>query len=94
VLVAEDGERVIGCAFGALTRADVGHVFGVYVEPDARRQGIGSALVHTLGRLMGRRGARHVVLDLDLGNVEALAFYEELGFEETGRRLTIAVDEL
>jgi ribosomal protein S18 acetylase RimI-like enzyme len=94
VVVADVGDELLGCAIAALTRHDVGHVFGLYVRPEARRQGIGRALLQSVAAVLRERGVAHVVLDVDLGNDQAAAFYERLGFTETGRRYTTSVDTL
>ena len=93
-MVAELEGRLVGCALAARTRQDVGHVFGLYVRPQARRQSIGRDLMHAAAVVLRERGARWVVVDVDFGNDGAMDFYAELGFEATGERLTIEVDEL
>ena len=52
----------------------------VYVGPDARRGGLGRALVEfALGRAR-ERGCRRAELDVNEANTAALALYEALGF--------------
>jgi ribosomal protein S18 acetylase RimI-like enzyme len=86
--------ELLGCAYAARTRRDVGHVFGLFVRPEARRRGIGTLMLQAVARVAREHGARWIVVDLELGNEEALRFYERLGFEETGRRFTIAAEGL
>jgi ribosomal protein S18 acetylase RimI-like enzyme len=95
VVVAEgpDG-ALLGCAFAARTRKDIGHVFGLYVRPEARRRGVAKAMLKAAAAVLRENGVRWILADLELGNEEALRFYERLGFEETGRRFTIDVDGL
>jgi ribosomal protein S18 acetylase RimI-like enzyme len=93
VLVADDG-AVCGCVLASLVRTDVGYVFGLYVRPAARRRGVGRELLRAVAAALRDHGARFLLLDVDGGNEQATGFYERLGFEEAGRRLTVAVDRL
>ena len=52
----------------------------VYVREDARRQGVGAALVHAAIGRAGERGARRIELDTNEDNAAAIALYERLGF--------------
>jgi ribosomal protein S18 acetylase RimI-like enzyme len=94
VVVAELDGRLLGCALAARTRSDIGHVFGLYVRPEGRRQGVGRTLLRAAATVLRERGARWILVDVDLGNDEALRFYERLGFEQTGLRLTIDAERL
>lgn len=51
-------------------------LYELAVRPDARRQGIGTALLAAIGRPM--------VLKTDVGNLAANSFYLALGFHLTG----------
>jgi ribosomal-protein-alanine N-acetyltransferase len=93
VLIADDG-AACGCVLAGMARRDVGYVFGLYVRPAARRRGAGRELLRAAAAVLRERGARWVLLDVDLGNDGAEAFYARLGFEQAGRRLTVDVDRL
>jgi ribosomal protein S18 acetylase RimI-like enzyme len=60
-------------------------IWGMYVKPSARRQGIGRAL---LDRALLRAGSMNGVLQVNLGvnvaNVEAIKLYEAAGFTAFG----------
>jgi putative acetyltransferase len=74
VLVAEEGDRVVG--FAALDAA-AGEVTAVYVDPASCRHGVGRGLldgVETIARLRGVATAR-----LD-ASMNAIAFYEAAGW--------------
>jgi len=94
VVVAEQGGHLVGCALAVRTRKDVGHVFGLYVRPEARRQSIGRDLLRAASAVLRESGALWIVVDVEHGNHGALEFYERLGFETTGLRLTIDADRL
>jgi len=52
----------------------------VYVREDARRRGIGAALVRAVIERARERGARRVELDTREDNAAAIALYESYGF--------------
>lgn len=56
----------------------------LYVVPEARRRGAGRALVARLAAVARRRGAGCLWWGVDLGDDEALRFYEALGAEDEG----------
>ena len=56
------------------------------VTPDARRKGIGSALVTAASVAALVRGAATMHLEVGETNAAALALYKKLGFEQAGRR--------
>jgi [ribosomal protein S18]-alanine N-acetyltransferase len=64
----------------------------VLVPPHARRQGIGSALVHTVFAWARGSGAAELWLEVRESNVPALRLYEQCGFIVAGRRAGYYVD--
>lgn len=97
ILVAEEDEteRILGYAYATLEGRNwndlldaCGKLHDVYVDPTARRGGVGRALVtEALATLRGR-GAPRVVLLSAWQNPEAHAFFESLGFRRTMLELT------
>ena len=64
----------------------IGHVVGVRVHPEARRRGIGRALLEAcIGLARGRRAARLLTLSVTSSSVEAVRLYESVGFVRHGR---------
>jgi ribosomal protein S18 acetylase RimI-like enzyme len=72
-----DGERVVAVARASVDARWAG-VFAVMVRPDRRREGLGAAV--TLGALKdaAQRSARHVYLQVEVGNVAAVELYRRL----------------
>jgi ribosomal-protein-alanine N-acetyltransferase len=64
----------------------------VLVPPDARRQGIGSALVHTVLAWARESGAAELWLEVRESNMTAMRLYERCGFIVVGRRAAYYVD--
>lgn len=64
--------------------ADTCHVFSMWVEPSARRNGVATRLVDAAARWAGASGAKR--LDLWVTQPGARAMYERLGFVDDGRR--------
>jgi ribosomal protein S18 acetylase RimI-like enzyme len=65
----------------------------LFVEADARRTGLGRALVAAAFERARARGCRRIELDVDEDNTGAIAFYETLGFstesKPPGRNLLV-----
>jgi ribosomal protein S18 acetylase RimI-like enzyme len=78
-LVAELEGAVVGTAMGGYD----GHrawVYYVVVKPEARRQGVGTALMREVERLLREVGAGKLNLQIRGGNDKAVAFYGSLGY--------------
>ena len=87
VLNGPDGS--LAAYVGLTARGTHGHLDRLAVAPDARRAGIGTALVtHALSRF-GAHGVSRVTLTTQHDNVRAQPLYERTGFRLTRHRLTI-----
>jgi GNAT superfamily N-acetyltransferase len=85
--VARSEGRTIGFAHGALRFTTdylgsrlVGVVTHIYVEPDYRNSGAGKALVESLEGWFTSKKVHSVELQVITGNVEAMNFWERLGY--------------
>ena len=87
LFVAERGAEWIGMAVGSRAgdEADA-NLYGMWVDPSWRGRGIGAQLVDQVLGWAGSWGARSVVLAVTETNAGAAAFYEHLGFADTGER--------
>src|SRR5215813_10487243 len=79
-LVAEHEGKPVGCVYIALPGEDFGYVFGLYVRPDARRQGLASRLMREAAVSLKREGRRYIVLSVDTPNSSGRSLYKHLGF--------------
>jgi aminoglycoside 6'-N-acetyltransferase I len=93
VLVAREGEAVIGFAEASIRRdyvngcetSPVGFVEGIYVTPEYRHRGIARALIGTIEQWTCGYGLTELASDARLGNADSHAMHEALGFSETER---------
>ena len=84
VALSEDG---IPLAYVGMTyAADEGSITNVATHPDARRQGLGRAVVSALLAHAPTLGLTDIYLEVRVSNEAAIALYRSLGFEEIGRR--------
>jgi ribosomal-protein-alanine N-acetyltransferase len=80
------GERSVAGFVAARLNADELHVNNIGVRREARRRGLGGALLGLALDLGARRGARRAVLEVRAGNLPAQQLYAAYGFEAAGRR--------
>jgi aminoglycoside 3-N-acetyltransferase I len=83
LLFAYEGARAVGFVSGVeTTHPDKGTEMFLYelsVAEDARRRGIGAALVRALAELARERGCYGMWVGIDTGNAAALATYRRAG---------------
>jgi ribosomal protein S18 acetylase RimI-like enzyme len=92
IYIAEDGGRTLGMAGGFLDRRREGTamLWGMWVDPDARRTGLGARLAAEVERWARSRGCSCLALWVAANNVAALSLYERLGFESAGEEKPLA----
>jgi ribosomal-protein-alanine N-acetyltransferase len=78
-LVAVDGNGKMRGFIVAHT-GPVGHIVTIDVSPNARREGVGSALLNTAEQRLRAAGSQSVSLETAVDNVSALAFYKRHGY--------------
>jgi ribosomal protein S18 acetylase RimI-like enzyme len=77
--VAVEGGAVVGTVLGGYD-GHRGWVYSLAVQPQHRRQGVGSALVRRLEQALAGRGCLKVNLQVRSSNAGVVAFYEKLGY--------------
>jgi ribosomal protein S18 acetylase RimI-like enzyme len=93
-LVAEEAGEIIGSVYAATPGVEHGFVFGLYVVPSSRRQGVARSLMAAVGKELRSRGRRFVVLSVDTPNAPARAMYEAMGFVDQARILRAEAGDL
>lgn len=88
-IVAEgEGTAIAGFAIvGTFRRrgAAMGRLITIDVHADARRKGLGNALMAAVEEKLRAAGATVIVLEVAVDNAPAQVFYERHGFIRTGR---------
>ncbi|HJV66587.1 MAG TPA: ribosomal protein S18-alanine N-acetyltransferase [Geomonas sp.] len=65
---------------------DEAEILDVAVDPSLRGRGIGRLLVESALASSRERGAEIISLEVRVGNLDAIALYQRVGFREIGRR--------
>lgn len=84
--VAQDGDKVVGYllyhfGYDSDSAARTLHVADLYVEPKARRNGAGTALMKAAAEIAHKAGAHEMIWSVYKLNNLAASFYEKLGAE-------------
>lgn len=92
--VEEDaaGERILGFIVFWLVHDEV-HVLNIAVAMEARRRGIGRALMEEAAALGRRRSAAIATLEVRRSNTPAIELYRALGYRQVGIRPNYYTDE-
>ncbi len=68
------------------TVCDESEIITIGVHPDARRTGIGIALIGVMEADLKKQGVKHIFLEVAADNAPARALYEQTGFVQVGVR--------
>jgi L-amino acid N-acyltransferase YncA len=87
-LVLEDGERIVGYAYGSTFNARAAYRWScevsVYVERGRRHTGAGQLLYEALLGRLANRGYRMAVAGMTLPNEASVGLHRAMGFEPVG----------
>jgi ribosomal-protein-alanine N-acetyltransferase len=83
-IVAQVNGFIVGFVVGFLTSETTGRIFSLAVHPSYQNRRIGSALSKEMNNVFRCIGVSEIILEVRLGNVKALRFYERHGFCKTG----------
>lgn len=90
VIVADLSGRLLGvadaCLEGGIQHDDYARVIALVVDATARGQGVGAFLMQQIEDWSRERGAGRVTLTTANHRADAHKFYENIGYECTGRR--------
>ena len=84
LLIARSADRTLGFAL-ARSVADEGELLLIAVNPDRQRRGTGKCLVKNIIERLVDKGVKKLHLEMRTDN-PALAFYNDLGFQQVGLR--------
>jgi len=88
VVADGEGSAIAGFAIAGTHRRRgvlLGRLITIDVRADARRKGLGNALMAAVEDRLRAAGATAIVLEVAVDNAAAQAFYERHGFARTGR---------
>jgi ribosomal-protein-alanine N-acetyltransferase len=86
------GEVILGFVVFWLVHDEV-HVLNLATALEARRRGVGRALMHEAAEAGRRRGATLATLEVRRSNTPALELYRALGYRQVGVRPNYYADE-
>lgn len=89
-VASADGTDV-GLVRGALHDhfPDIGYLISMWVAPEVRREGIGSALIDAVAQWARTKGLIRLLLDVGETNTPAIGLYTRKGFVPTGEAGTL-----
>ena len=79
------GRTIVGFA-GQMFIDDESHVNNIAVDPSWQGRGLGAVILADLVRTALERGARHLTLEVRVGNEPAIALYQRFGMAPVGVR--------
>lgn len=91
-VASEDG-RVLGAGGGGMIDQDCAELFVLYLDPQRKRQGIGSRLLESITADQIQRGAKEQWVSVAKENAAAISFYEAVGFRYQGQQPAYGIPE-
>lgn len=79
-LVAEHGREIVGYAVAVPLKSGACHLVSIAVAPQARRRGIGTAMLRELEKRCRSDGYRAIVLEVEYTNLAAQRLYIRNGY--------------
>ena len=94
VVAVDDDGRFVGMASGGPAWEDIdgAALYGMWVDPAARGQRVGEALIGVIASWAQAAGHERIGLGVTIGNDAAEHLYARLGFEDTGLRYPLRDD--
>jgi len=80
-LLSKIGNTILGYICGRIFRGELGEIVSIAVIPNFRRRGIGRKLMFELESRFKNDGIKVTRLEVSVKNVDAIKFYEALGYE-------------
>ena len=95
LLVAELDGALVGFAFAEVERVETREASGpgsswiheLYVVPEERSSGVGSALVEAAEKFLAKRGGGRIAVRVESGNEDGLRFWQRRKFVDRARIL-------
>ncbi|PEA55602.1 GNAT family N-acetyltransferase [Bacillus pseudomycoides] len=84
--VALENGQVVGAIGGGTTGEKCGEIFVLYLDPNRRREGIGTLLVDHFTEIQKEKGIVEQWVSVAKGNEKGIPFYEAKGFVKQSER--------
>lgn len=96
VVIAEEEGKPVGYALASIVPETPirGHLYDFFVRLDARKRGVGVALIAEVAEQLRERGVTHLSLDVGINNDGARRLYDRLGFFPYETFMVAALDDL
>lgn len=96
VVIAEEEGKPVGYAVASIVPETPirGHLYDFFVRLDARKRGVGVALIAEVAEQLRERGVTHLSLDVGINNDGARRLYDRLGFFPYETFMVAALDDL
>jgi len=91
--VAVDNGKVVGAGGGGFIDEEVAELFVLYLNPNRKREGIGSQLLKAVTDDQIKRGAKEQWVSVTKDNFMGIPFYEAIGFEYQSERPSYELPE-
>jgi len=78
--VALDNGVVVGAIGGGMIDEDQSEIYVLYLDPERKREGIGTQLLNHLTNVQRKKGAKKQWVSVLKGNDKGIPFYEAKGF--------------
>ncbi|OEH93562.1 GNAT family N-acetyltransferase [Bacillus solimangrovi] len=78
--VAVENGQVIGAGGGGFVAPEIAELYVIYLNPNRKREGIGSNLLAIITEDQIKRGAKQQYVSVIKGNLIGTPFYEKVGF--------------
>jgi len=88
--VALDGAEVVGAIGGGMIEKEKSEVFVLYLNPQRRREGIGTLLLEALTKVQKDKGAIEQWVSVSKGNQKGIPFYEARNFKYVNEQISHA----
>ncbi|MEF3355727.1 MULTISPECIES: GNAT family N-acetyltransferase [Paenibacillus] len=79
IMVAEEDGELVGALIGTIDQ-NQGYIYRIAIHPDARRRGVGKALVKAVEKRFQQRKVTRVWVAGDEHNKAAMPLYEAMGY--------------
>ena len=79
-LALNDSGEPVGYCISSIDRLQTGEVDSIFVSPEFRRNGVGTALMQRALEWMKQKETKKNIVSVAVGNEQAYGFYQRFGF--------------